>query len=211
MCFICLVSEQGQRLTVLDHSKDHWWEARNAQGETGYIPSNYVRQVGIESEEWFQSNVPRQRAEGILKAENKDGCFMVRNSSQEGMYTLSVSHGDKVRHYHIRQDDNRQYYISERHRFETITELIAYHKLNGGGLVTRLRRPPRMDKPLQPPTRDEWEIDPNDLTLGRELGSGQFGRVVQGTYKGASEVAIKMLKEGSMDEDDFIEEAKVMK
>lgn len=58
---------------------------------------------------------------------------------------------------------------------------------------------------------DKWEIDPQDLTLGRELGSGQFGRVVEGCYKAHIRVAIKMMKEGTMDEDDFIEEAKVMK
>eukprot|EP00117_Sycon_ciliatum_P039810 scpid36624/ scgid29356/ Tyrosine-protein kinase BTK; Bruton tyrosine kinase len=202
---------KGQRLTVFDDSREHWWHAENSQGETGFIPSNYVRRIGVESEEWFMSNISRQRAEGILKAENKEGCFLVRNSSKEGMYTLSVSHADIVRHYHIRQDESRQYYISERHRFETISELIEYHQLNGGGLVTRLRRPPMFDKPQEPPTRDKWEIDPTQLTLGRELGSGQFGRVVQGTYKGSIHVAIKMLKEGSMDEDDFIEEAKVMK
>jgi tyrosine-protein kinase Tec len=49
------------------------------------------------------------------------------------------------------------------------------------------------------------------LELGQELGSGQFGRVVQAVYGGHSEVAVKMMKEGSMLEEDFIEEAKTMK
>ena len=52
------------------------------------------------------------------------------------------SHEGQVRHYHIKQDESLKYYISEKHRFPTIKELIEYHKLNGGGLVTRLRRPP---------------------------------------------------------------------
>ena len=58
---------------------------------------------------------------------------------------------------------------------------------------------------------DKWEIDPQDLTFGRELGSGQFGVVMAGKYKGTIEVAIKMMKEGTMAEEDFIDEAKVMK
>ena len=58
---------------------------------------------------------------------------------------------------------------------------------------------------------DKWEIDRNNLDLGRELGSGQFGRVVQAVYRGQTEVAVKMMKEGSMLEEDFIEEAKTMK
>jgi len=48
------------------------------------------------------------------------------------------------------------------------------------------------------------------LTLGEELGSGQFGVVRRGKWKGTIDVAVKMMKEGTMSEDDFIEEAKVM-
>ena len=58
---------------------------------------------------------------------------------------------------------------------------------------------------------DRWEISRLDLELGRELGSGQFGRVVQAKYKGNTDVAVKMMREGSMLEEDFIEEAKTMK
>ena len=43
-----------------------------------------------------------------------------------------------------------------------------------------------------------------------ELGSGQFGVVRRGKWKGTTDVAVKMMKEGTMSEDDFIEEAKVM-
>ena len=32
----------------------------------------------------------RQRAESILKNEDKEGCFVVRNSSTKGLYTLSL-------------------------------------------------------------------------------------------------------------------------
>lgn len=46
--------------------------------------------------------------------------------------------------------------------------------------------------------------------LLEELGSGQFGVVRKGKWRGSIDVAVKMMKEGSMSEDDFIEEAKVM-
>ena len=42
------------------------------------------------------------------------------------------------------------------------------------------------------------------------MGSGQFGVVRRGKWKGTIDVAVKMMKEGTMSEDDFIEEAKVM-
>ena len=48
------------------------------------------------------------------------------------------------------------------------------------------------------------------MTLLEELGSGQFGVVRRGKWKGTTDVAVKMMKEGTMSEDDFIEEAKVM-
>lgn len=55
-----------------------------------------------------------------------------------------------------------------------------------------------------------WEIDPHQLTFIKELGSGQFGVVKYGKWQGRHDVAIKMIREGSMSEEDFIEEAKVM-
>ena len=41
--------------------------------------------------------------------------------------------------------------------------------------------------------------------------SPSLQRVVAGKWKGKIDVAIKMMKEGAMNEEDFIEEAKVMK
>lgn len=201
---------KGENLTVIDKQSDHWWIAKNSRGEQGYIPSNYVRRQGLESESWFQPEMSRQLTEDILKKEEKEGCFLVRNSSKEGMYTLSVLHGDHVRHYHIKKD-NGQLYISDRHRFPTVSELINYHQHNSGGLVTRLRQPPSFGQaPVAAFGHDIWEIPRSEIVLGRELGTGQFGTVRQGTFRGNLHVAVKMMKEGAMSEDDFIDEAKVM-
>lgn len=41
---------QGERLVIMDQREEHWWQARNAEGRVGMIPSNYVRKVGLESE-----------------------------------------------------------------------------------------------------------------------------------------------------------------
>ncbi len=42
--------QANEKLTILDDKEDHWWKARNATGQEGYVPSNYVRKLGIESE-----------------------------------------------------------------------------------------------------------------------------------------------------------------
>lgn len=123
--------------------------------------------------------------------------------------------------------------MSEKHCCSTIPELINYHRHNSGGLASRLKTSP-CDRPV-PATAglshgknytnffsyvclslylhlfvDKWEIDPAELMLLEELGSGQFGVVRHGKWKGSIDTAVKMMKEGTMSEDDFIEEAKVM-
>lgn len=55
-----------------------------------------------------------------------------------------------------------------------------------------------------------WELKREEIVLLRELGSGQFGVVHLGEWKGQYDVAIKMIKEGAMSEDEFIEEARTM-
>jgi len=44
-----------------------------------------------------------------------------------------------------------------------------------------------------------------------KLGSGQFGEVWEGVWNNLTPVAIKSLKESSMDKDQFLEEASIMK
>eukprot|EP00049_Salpingoeca_infusionum_P023142 m.10570 g.10570 ORF g.10570 m.10570 type:complete len:654 (+) comp5587_c0_seq1:251-2212(+) len=203
----------GEKLDVLDDSEDHWWKARNAQGKEGMIPCNYVRREGLESEVWFRGRISRSEAGALLRMEKQEGCFLVRESeSTPGTYSLSVSHKEGVRHYHIRHVEG-EYYVSERHRFHSILELINYHKHNSGGLVTRLRI--ALDDKSEPITaglgHDKWELDPKDIQFIKTLGSGQFGVVKEGLYKGQLPVAVKMMKEGSMPEEDFVAEAQVMK
>lgn len=117
-----------------------------------------------------------------------------------------------VKHYHIKQSARLEYYLSEKHCCETIPDLINYHRHNSGGLACRLKSSP-CDRPV-PPTaglsHDKWEIHPSELMLLEELGSGQFGVVRRGKWRGSIDTAVKMMKHGTMSEDDFIEEAKVM-
>ena len=40
-----------------------------------------------------------------------------------------------VKHYHIRQNAEGLYYLAEKHAFQTIPELVYYHKHNCAGLL----------------------------------------------------------------------------
>ncbi|XP_045533834.1 tyrosine-protein kinase Btk29A isoform X2 [Papilio machaon] len=209
--------EKGAEYEVVDDSQEHWWKVKDEHGSVGYIPSNYVKEketIGLQKYEWYVGEMSRQHAESLLKQEDKEGCFVVRNSSTKGMYTLSlytkVIH-PQTKHYHIKQKESGEYYLSDKHCCASIPDLINYHKHNSGGLCSRLKTTP-CDRP--PATaglsHDKWEIDPNELVLHEELGAGQFGVVRRGKLFGTRDAAVKMMKEGTMSEDDFIEEAKVM-
>ena len=82
----------------------------------------------------------------------------------------------QVKHYHIKQNSNGQFYLSEKHCCATIPELVEYHSYNAGGLACRLKGPPGRSKPATAGlSQGKWEIDPTELTLLEELGSGETG------------------------------------
>ncbi|CAI5793626.1 tyrosine-protein kinase BTK [Podarcis lilfordi] len=215
--------QKGKEYIVLEESNESWWRAQDQNGKEGYIPSNYVTETkdSLEMYEWYLKNITRRQAEELLKKEGKDGGFIVRDSiSNTGKYTVSVfgkSSGDPqgmIRHYVVCSTPQNQYFLAEKHLFNTIPELINYHQHNAAGLISRLKYPVSSHQRTAPSTAGlgygAWEIDPKDLTFLKELGTGQFGVVKHGKWRGQHDVAVKMIKEGSMSEDAFIEEAKVM-
>ena len=79
-----------------------------------------------------------------------------------------------MKHYHIKQNSSGQFYLSEKHCCATIPELVEYHSYNAGGLACRLKGPPGRSKPATAGlSQGKWEIDPTELTLLEELGSGE--------------------------------------
>lgn len=108
--------------------------------------------IDVASSSWYVGDMSRQRAESLLKQNDKEGCFVVRKSSTKGLYTLSLhtkvpqSH---VKHYHIKQNARGEFYLSEKHCCETIPDLINYHRHNSGGLACRLKVSP-CDRPVPP-------------------------------------------------------------
>ncbi|OXB80357.1 UNVERIFIED_CONTAM: hypothetical protein H355_012790 [Colinus virginianus] len=110
-------------------------------------------------------------------------------SAEEQSMAQHESKKGTVKHYYVQRNLENKYYLVENHCFESIPKLIHYHQHNSAGI---------------------WELKQEEIVLLRELGSGQFGTVHLGKWKGQYDVAVKMIKEGVMSEDEFIEEAETI-
>ncbi|XP_045885924.1 tyrosine-protein kinase ITK/TSK isoform X5 [Micropterus dolomieu] len=218
---------KDQEYNLINSSNSDWWTVEDDKGNKGFVPSIYVAEKSGNNYgrfKWYNKNITRGDAEDLLMKEGKEGAFMVRDSRQAGVYTVSVftkapgSNGEKnprVKHYQIRQTEKGEakFYLAEKYLFSTIPELIHYHQHNAAGLITRLRHPISQDggrsRDTVDPSKDQWEVDPEELILGEELGSGQFGLVLEGRWR-QRKVAVKMIREECMSDEEFKEEARVM-
>ncbi|XP_060769473.1 tyrosine-protein kinase SRK2 [Neoarius graeffei] len=213
----------GDQLEVLDQSSPDWWIARLLTGTSahsqGYIPSNYVAPLeSLHAERWYFPNTKRLDAEKLLQAEgNEHGSFLIREcESQQGDLSLSVLDQEKVKHYKIKRTDNGRYFVSKKRSFITLKELVEHYSGTEDGLCVRLTQPCR--KAIAPQTHglsyntaDQWEIPRSSIRLLHKLGSGQFGEVYEGVWNNTTAVAVKTLRPGNMDSQDFLREAQLMK
>lgn len=181
--------------------------------------------------EWFVPELDRFTCERILKSDGRVGAFIVRYSTSQCCFTISVvtkkQHSsntcqvDQVKHYLIRETtDPLSFYLSENQRFDSLEQLINFHRTQAASLVTRLKYIPSLtsvvniskSNAVTQMYRDKsWEIRASDLTLMEELGSGQFGVVRRGKWtrlildtkcnqhkQVTLEIAVKLMKEGTM-------------
>lgn len=237
-----LTLEKGKEYVVLSEEVDGcpgWWRVKNKYGDVGLIPSNYVEEKSRQSLSqfhWFLPELDRESAERLLRADGREGVFVVRFSSSQDLFTISLlvksGRHSEVKHYLMRRSENGEsYYLSEHHLFNSIEELIHYHRHDAGSLAVRLKHVPSQSSNKNANYKlnrlclygdKSWEIRVSELSLLEELGSGQFGVVRRGKWvkviedsegrrKSSSvDVAVKLMKEGTMSEQDFVREAKVM-
>ncbi|XP_076877043.1 tyrosine-protein kinase ITK/TSK [Brachyhypopomus gauderio] len=223
---------KDEEYVVIDSSEPNWWRVKDRDGNIGTVPFLYITEKhskdsfksfkSIEDYEWYNKDIARAEAEALLMKEDKEGAFMVRDSRQAGVYTVSVftkapgSNGEKnprIKHYLIRETEKSLFYLAEKYLFPSIPELIHYHQHNAAGLITRLRYCVSLDTGNGPRmkelTSERWELNAEEITQGEELGSGQFGLVFKGLWQGQA-VAIKTIREDAMSEEEFKEEAEIM-
>ncbi|KAL0979266.1 hypothetical protein UPYG_G00182970 [Umbra pygmaea] len=92
-----------------------------------------------EEKEWFVGDCDRKAAEELLHRINKDGAFLIRNSSAQNArqpYTLAVLYRQKVYNIPIRfLEDTSRYALGKEGKtneefFSNLQEIISHHKKN---------------------------------------------------------------------------------
>ncbi|XP_048874662.1 tyrosine-protein kinase ABL1 isoform X2 [Brienomyrus brachyistius] len=208
---------KGEKLRVLGYNHNgEWCEAQTKNGQ-GWVPSNYITPVNsLEKHSWYHGPVSRNAAEYLLSS-GINGSFLVRESeSSPGQRSISLRYEGRVYHYRINTASNGKLYVSSESRFNTLAELVHHHSTVADGLITTLHYPaPKRNKPTiygVSPNYDKWEMERTDITMKHKLGGGQYGEVYEGVWKKYSlTVAVKTLKEDTMEVEEFLKEATVMK
>ncbi|CAL8320063.1 unnamed protein product [Lota lota] len=208
---------KGEKLRVLGYNHNgEWCEAQTKNGQ-GWVPSNYITPVNsLEKHSWYHGPVSRNAAEYLLSS-GINGSFLVRESeSSPGQRSISLRYEGRVYHYRINTASDSKLYVSSESRFNTLAELVHHHSTVADGLITTLHYPaPKRNKPTVygvSPNYDKWEMERTDITMKHKLGGGQYGEVYEGVWKKYNlTVAVKTLKEDTMEVEEFLKEAAVMK
>lgn len=209
-----LTVNEGEVVTVTEAEDADWWKARSSDGREGYVPANYLApQNALETEPYFHGIMSRGEADSLLRAQGINGSFLLRESSNEpGQLSLSMKCDTIIRHYRINHTPTGALFIAERATFQSVPELILHYQRNRDGLPVRLMYPIQNQSfSLKTLGHDTWEIQRSELTFEKEIGSGQFGAVHRGMWRGSTPVAIKVVKEDCVSYDEFLSEANVMK
>ncbi|XP_020837245.1 protein-tyrosine kinase 6 [Phascolarctos cinereus] len=214
------LSFQAGDVFHITEKKEDWWKATklDAAGRSlgeGYVPHNYLAErETMETEPWFFGQISRSEAlHRLLAEENGTGTFLIRISEKTGAdYVLSVRDNHIVRHYKIWRNAEGRYHMNSAVSFPDLAGLVQYHKSKTLSHGLRLTTPcwKHESKPL--PHWDDWERPREEFSLTRKLGSGYFGEVFEGYWKGKVKVAIKVIaKDNLMHHNTFYSEIEAMK
>ncbi|KAL1514342.1 hypothetical protein ABEB36_003615 [Hypothenemus hampei] len=149
--------EKGDRLEILDRpsSDPEWYKARNAQGQIGLVPRNYLQELsdymdrpfqekkperfessmissqasGIEKIDrpWYYGNITRSYCDNLLNQMGHDGDFLIRDSETNvGDYSVSLKAPGRNKHFRVHVEGSL-YCIGQR-KFHTLDQLVDHYQ-----------------------------------------------------------------------------------
>ncbi|XP_076009243.1 megakaryocyte-associated tyrosine-protein kinase [Genypterus blacodes] len=199
-----LAYHKGDILTVLDTAtaKGCYKVRHNTTGEEGLINSNNVREreaisvhPSLSLMPWFHGKISGPEAVCELQPA-EDGLFLVRESIRHpGDYVLCVCVSAEVVHYRVIYQDNKLT-IDNKQYFYNLIDMIQFYSKNKGSIATTLLKPKAKEGTKSAElelSKSGWLLDIRKLTLGENIGEGEFGAVHKGDYMG-QKVAVKTIK-----------------
>ncbi|XP_036397358.1 cytoplasmic protein NCK2 [Megalops cyprinoides] len=148
--------EKGETMEVVEKPENdpEWWRCKNARGQVGLVPKNYVvvlsdgpapaghaaaphspqvartgpsRTGKFAGKDWYYGNVTRHQAECALNERGVEGDFLVRDSeSSPSDFSVSLKAPGKNKHFKVQLVDG-VYCIGQR-RFATMDQLVEHYK-----------------------------------------------------------------------------------
>ncbi|KAJ3592444.1 hypothetical protein NHX12_007571 [Muraenolepis orangiensis] len=146
--------EKGEVMEVVEKPEDdpEWWRCKNARGQVGLVPRNYVALLnevpgpgpssgpGLSSgpgpssgpgkfggRDWYYGDITRHQAEAVLNERAQQGDFLIRDSeSSPSDFSVSLKAMEKNKHFKVLLTDGA-YCIGQRH-FDSMDELVEHYK-----------------------------------------------------------------------------------
>nr|XP_057928559.1 megakaryocyte-associated tyrosine-protein kinase [Doryrhamphus excisus] len=199
-----LAYKKGDILTIVDTSiisKGRYKARHNSTGDEGIIHGASVRERGVCVDPslsfmpWFHGKISGHDAVCKLQPA-QDGLFLVRESIRHpGDYVLCLSVRGEVVHYRVMHQGNTLTIDGKQH-FCNLINMIEFYSHNKGSIAQTLlkSKPKHGTKSAETElSKAGWLLDIANLTLGSNIGEGEFGAVFEGHYLG-QKVAVKTIK-----------------
>nr|CAD2144695.1 unnamed protein product [Meloidogyne enterolobii] len=143
----------------------------------------------------------------------KNGDYLLRKTNAgESRLALSVKWADQIRHFVVLEQDKDVFFEEQGHHELEVDALVRWHRKKkmpltqtSGAIIKRAI------------AREEWVLTHESVTLGEQIGAGQFGEVFKAKFKttrGAKlVVAVKTLRdsEAVTNQKSFLSEARLMR
>lgn len=118
---------KGALLNVMNTNVDKQWCKAELNATAGLVPKVYLK---MKPNPWFIGKLSRSETECLLKEEDRDGVYVVRESeSTPGDFSISVLQKGVVKHLKVLRDEAGKFFVWDK-KFCSLNQLVQYHRYN---------------------------------------------------------------------------------